>query len=77
VGKSGLARALQEELLPEHCLHFSVDSIFYCLPRSIVLRVDKQNDHSAVDSRVIIEAAYACARTLLNLGHRIVLTLSS
>lgn len=72
VGKSALARALQEELLPDHWLHFSVDSIFYCLPRSIVLRVDKQNDRSAVDSRAIIEGAYACARTLLNLGHRIV-----
>ena len=72
VGKSALARALQEELLPDNWLHFSVDSIFYCLPHSIVLRVDKQNDRSAVDSRAIIDGTYACARTLLGLGHRIV-----
>ena len=72
VGKSTLAHALQEELLPDHWLHFSVDSLFYCLPRSVVLRVDQQNDWSLVDSRAIVGAAYACARTLLNHGHRVI-----
>ena len=72
VGKSTLARALQEELLPDHWLHFSVDSLFYCLPRSVVLRVDQQNDWSLVDSRAIVSAAYACTRTLLDLGHRVI-----
>lgn len=73
VGKSTLAHALQEELLPDHWLHFSVDSIFYCLPRSVVLRVDQHNDWSLVDSRAIVRAAYACTRTLLDLGHRVIL----
>jgi chloramphenicol 3-O phosphotransferase len=72
VGKSTLARALQEELLPDPWLHFSVDTIFYCLPRSVVLRVDEVNDRSSVDSRAIVAGAYACAMTLLRLGHRIV-----
>src|SRR4030095_6738086 len=72
VGKSTLARALQERLLPDRWLHFSVDTIFYCLPRSVVLRADQQNDWSLVDSRAIVSAAYACTRTLLDLGHRVI-----
>ena len=72
VGKSTLARALQEELLPQHWLHFSVDSIFYCLPQSVIRRVDQQNDRSSVDSKAIVTAAYASANTLLELGHRVI-----
>lgn len=72
VGKSTLARALQEELLPDQWLHFSVDSLFYCLPRSVVLRADQQNDWSLVDSRAIVGAACACTKTLLELGHRVI-----
>ena len=72
VGKSSLAQALQEELLPVQWLHFSVDSLFYCLPRSIVLRVDKHNDRSLVDSRAIVTSARACVRTLLEQGHKVI-----
>lgn len=72
VGKSSLARALQEELLPDQWLHFSFDSLFYCLPRSIVLRVDQHNDRSLVDSRSIAASSHACVRTLLERGHRII-----
>lgn len=72
VGKSTLAQALQEELLPEHWIHFSVDTIFYCLPRSVVLRVDHENDSSMVDSKAIVTSAYACARTLLDLAHKVI-----
>jgi chloramphenicol 3-O phosphotransferase len=72
VGKSTLARALQEELLPDQWLHYSVDSLFYCLPRSTVLRVDQQNDRSLVDSKAIVSSAHACARTLLDQGHKVI-----
>jgi chloramphenicol 3-O phosphotransferase len=72
VGKSTLARALQEELLPDQWLHLSVDSILYCLPGSVVQQVNQHNDHAAVDSEAIVAAAYACARTLLGLGHKVV-----
>jgi chloramphenicol 3-O phosphotransferase len=72
VGKSSLAQALQEELLPDQWLHFSVDSLFYCLPRSIVLKVDKYNDRSLVDSKSIVRSAYACVRTLLDQGHKVI-----
>jgi len=72
VGKSTLAKALQEQLLPAQWLHFSVDSIFYCWPGSVVRRVDQLNDHAAVDARATVRAAYACAKTLLELGHNVV-----
>jgi chloramphenicol 3-O phosphotransferase len=72
VGKSSLARALQEQLLPDQWLHFSADTLFYCLPRSTVERVDQQNDWSQVDSNAIVAGALACARTLLAHGHSVI-----
>lgn len=72
VGKSTLAKALQEELLLQQWLHFSVDTVFYCLPQSIIRQVDLHNNHSAVDSAAIVGSAYACARTLLDQGHRVI-----
>jgi chloramphenicol 3-O phosphotransferase len=72
VGKSSLARALQEELLPDQWLHFSFDTLFYCLPSSIVLRVDQHNDRSLVDSRAIAASSHACVRTLLERGHNVI-----
>jgi chloramphenicol 3-O phosphotransferase len=72
VGKSSLAQALQEELLPDQWIHFSVDSLFYCLPRSIVLRVDQHNDRLLVDSKAIVRSAHACVRTLLDQGHKVI-----
>lgn len=71
-GKSTLARALQEALLPDVWLHFSFDSILYCLPQSIIDRANRENDWSSIDSKLIVGSAYACAKTLLNAGHRIV-----
>ena len=72
VGKSTLARALQERFLPAQWLHFSVDSILYCLPRSVIERVDQHNDHRLVDSKAIVAAAYAATCTFLELGHRVI-----
>jgi len=71
-GKSTLARALQEALRPDVWLHFSFDSVLYCLPRSILDRANHENDWSDVDSRLIVSSAYACVQTLLNIGHRVV-----
>jgi chloramphenicol 3-O-phosphotransferase len=49
-----------------------VDSIFYCLPRSVVERVDQHNDRASLDSKAIVAAAYACTSTFLELGHRVI-----
>ena len=72
VGKSTLAHALQEELLPRQWVHFSPDAILGCLPASVVRRVNALNDHTAVDWRSITTAAYACAEVLLQQGHSVI-----
>ena len=71
-GKSTLARALQERLLPAQWLHFSVDTILYCLPASIVEKADCQNDWSLVDTHSVTRAAYACLRALLDDKQRVI-----
>ncbi|RVU47074.1 hypothetical protein EOE66_04720 [Rubrivivax rivuli] len=72
VGKSTLAQALQEELLPKQWIRFSPDAIQGCLPASVVKRVNALNDHTAVDWHSINAAAYACAAVLLQQGHSVI-----
>jgi len=71
-GKSTLAKALQEALLPEIWLHFSIDSILYALPPSVLERGNLHNDWSAVDGKPIAASAYACANTLLAAGNNVI-----
>ncbi len=70
-GKSSLARALQERLLPQQWLHFSVDTVLYCLPGPILERANLHNDWSAVDMGGITRAAYGCLDVLLEQGHSV------
>jgi len=69
-GKTTLARALQERLLPDQWFHISPDTLFYCLPKSIVDRADSANDWSAVDTKLVTELAYSCVREALRSGAR-------
>ncbi|HZI51458.1 MAG TPA: AAA family ATPase [Terriglobia bacterium] len=71
-GKSTLCRALQEALLPDVWLHFSVDSILYCLPQSILDRANLKNDWSSIDIKLICSGAYACVNVLLSAGHKVI-----
>ena len=71
-GKTTLARALQERLLPDQWFHFSPDTLLYCLPKSIVDRADSANDWSAIDTKLINELAYDCVRDTLRSGARVV-----
>jgi predicted kinase len=71
-GKTTLARALQERLLPAQLFHFSPDTFLYCLPKSIVDRADFANDWSVIDVKLISELAYRCARSALGAGRRVV-----
>jgi chloramphenicol 3-O phosphotransferase len=71
-GKSTLAKALQEALLPETWLHFSLDTILYCLPQSILDRANLHNDWSPIDGKRITDSTYDCARALLDAGHKII-----
>lgn len=71
-GKSTLSKALQEALLPDTWLHFSVDSVLYCLPPSILDRANHKNDWSLIDPKLTGSSAYACAKTLLDAGHKVI-----
>jgi chloramphenicol 3-O phosphotransferase len=70
-GKSTLCRALQEALLPDVWLHFSVDTILYCLPQSILDRANQKNDWSSVDIQ-LVSSAYPCVNVLLSAGHKVI-----
>lgn len=70
-GKSSLARALQEELLPAQWLHFSLDSVLSCLPQSILGRANLENEWSEIDTNAIARAAHGCLHALLDQGHNV------
>jgi chloramphenicol 3-O phosphotransferase len=71
-GKSSLAGSLQERFQPQQWLHFSVDTLLYCLPGSVLDMVNQRNDWSAVDKSGIVRSTYGCLRTLLDDGHRVI-----
>jgi chloramphenicol 3-O phosphotransferase len=71
-GKTTLARAFQERLLPEQWLHFSPDTLLYCFPKSLVDRADLANDWSAIDTGLINTLAHGLVRDALQSGGRVV-----
>ena len=71
-GKSSLARSLQERFQPQQWLHFSFDTLLYCLPPSVLDMANQRNDWSAVDQNAITRSVYGCLRTLLDDGHRVI-----
>ena len=71
-GKSSLASALQERLLPQQWLHFSTDTVLYCLPQSILDQANLQNDWTSIDTRAISRSAHACVCSLLVSGYRVI-----
>lgn len=72
VGKSTLARSLQEELLPEQWLHFSPDTLFYCLPRATIIQVDHHDQWQLVDWKAIVKSSYTCVQSLVRNGQRVI-----
>jgi len=74
-GKSSLAAALQECLLPEIWLSFSMDTLIYTLPPSVLHRCNSANDWSGVDGTAIGTAALRCLRALVECGNRVIFDL--
>lgn len=70
-GKSTLAKALQEQFLPDTWLRFSVDAVLECLPSSLLDSVNLRNDWSLIDRQGIKRSAYACLSALLDDGNRV------
>ena len=74
-GKSSLASALQESLLPAVWLSFSMDTLIYTLPPSVLHRCNAANDWSGVDGRAIGAAALRCLRALVECGNNVIFDL--
>jgi len=71
-GKSTVARTLQEVLLPERWLHFSTDTIFHCLPQSIVDAANARNDWSQVGVHLVRRTTLSCLQAVLSAGNRVI-----
>jgi chloramphenicol 3-O phosphotransferase len=72
VGKTTVARALQEDLLPQQWLHFSPDSILHCLPPSTLEAANNRNDWSRVDVPLIGRTAISCLEIFLRAGMSVI-----
>lgn len=73
--KSSLANALQESLLPAVWLSFSMDTLIYTLPPSVLHRCNTANDWSGVDGRAIGAAALRGLRALIEFGNNVIFDL--
>ena len=74
-GKSTLSSALQESLLPQIWLSFSMDTLIYTLPPSVLHRCNTDNDWTGVDGRAIGAAALRCLRALVECGNNVIFDL--
>ena len=72
VGKTTLAQALQEQCLPQVWLHFSIDTLVYGLPPSLLKACNLQNNWTAVDVNALMHGALACVESLLKAGHCVI-----
>ncbi|MDQ8188626.1 hypothetical protein, partial [Pelagicoccus sp. SDUM812002] len=71
-GKTELSKALQEAFLPQVWLSFSVDSLIYSLPPSVLERCNKQDDWNGVDGNLLSMSAVSCLKCLLSSGNRVI-----
>lgn len=72
-GKTTIARAFQE-VAPRRFLNFSIDSILYALPPSVVKQVERgERTGTDIGFPELVRAFYACVRELLALGHDLVI----
>lgn len=72
VGKTALAKAMQEELLPDLWMNFSIDSLVYALPDSVLERCNKYNDWSSVNSNALFLSAFSCVNGIAKNGNSVI-----
>jgi chloramphenicol 3-O phosphotransferase len=75
VGKSSVAGAMQEALLPAIWLGFSMDTLIHTLPPSVLHRCNSADDWSGVDGKAIGAAALRCLRALVECGNNVIFDL--
>jgi chloramphenicol 3-O phosphotransferase len=72
-GKTALAHRLQELLLPSIYLNYSIDSVLYTLPPSVLKRMTTGQDLSDLDYWSLVRAYYHSARALALQGQCLIL----
>lgn len=72
VGKTSLAKSLQEQFLPSVWLNFSIDTVVYTLPAAILDECNNENNWDRVDAAALMRGAFACVDGLLKAGNNIV-----
>ncbi len=72
-GKTAIAKALQEKLLPLIYLNFSIDSVLYALPGSALKRMISGQDISDLNYPALAESYYVAAAALVKHGNRVIL----
>lgn len=72
-GKTSIAKELQELLLPDLYLNYSIDSILYALPPSVLKRMTTGQDLSDLNYRALVESYYASAQALVAKGNRLIM----
>ena len=58
--------------MPEQWLHFSTDTLLYCLPQSILDAANTRNDWSAIDVPLVRQSALSCLQAILLTGNRVI-----
>ncbi|OEE65782.1 hypothetical protein A1OO_08200 [Enterovibrio norvegicus FF-33] len=71
-GKTSLARELQEQLLNDNWLYFSLDTFTSTLPVSVLAQCQSENDWQDVDSSTLLQNALLCVDTLLKAGNNVI-----
>ncbi|CZF79500.1 Chloramphenicol 3-O phosphotransferase [Grimontia marina] len=71
-GKTTLAKALQEQFLPENWLYFSIDTLVYSLPPSVFEHCNQENDWRSLDPNTLIKGAFSCVNALLEAGNKVI-----
>jgi chloramphenicol 3-O phosphotransferase len=72
-GKTSIAKALQERLLPRIFLNFSIDSVLYALPPSALKRMTSGQDISDLNFWNLVRSYYGCANALARQGNNLIL----
>lgn len=71
-GKTQLAQALQQQLLPQVWLNFSIDTVLYTLPETILQACNQDNHWEDIDIEAIMGGTLACVQSLLDTGNQVV-----
>ncbi|WP_407333087.1 phosphotransferase-like protein [Enterovibrio sp. 27052020O] len=71
-GKTTLSKALQQTLLPDNWLYFSIDTLLYAMPPSVLARCNQENDWPSVDINALMTGAFACVDALLKTGNKVI-----